>query len=77
VLTPNFADIGFSAGLIYQDYKGDVKLASNMLLEMGNLPTDRSFQQESTTNQMLDNEHSRTRVSTVTMYLLQNVPIMW
>lgn len=54
-------------------------LASSMLLKMGNLPTDRSFQQESTANQTLDNEHSRTRVSTVTMYLFegQNVPIMW
>ncbi len=54
-------------------------LASSMLLKVGNLPTDRSFQQESTTNQMLDKEHSRTRVSTVTMYPFegQNVPIMW
>lgn len=54
-------------------------LASSMLLKVGNLPTDRSFQQESTINQMLDKEHSKTRVSTVTMYLFegQNVPIMW
>lgn len=64
---------------IYQEYKGDVYLASNMLLKVANLPTDRSFQQESTTNQMLDKEHFKTRVSTVTMYLFegQNVPIMW
>jgi hypothetical protein len=34
--------------------------ASNMLLKVGNLPTDRSFQQESTTNQMLDKEHFKT-----------------
>jgi hypothetical protein len=48
--------------MAFQEYKGDVDLASSMLLKVGNLPTDRSFQQESTTNQMLDKEHSRTRM---------------